>query len=102
LTIGWGPDSWSSNINLWAIRGPNNIVRGNVAFHGVDTSSNNSDGNGFILDVSLDEGSALFENNIGFLNGGACVAVCDTSGARIVNNTCFHNAQRTAREFECT
>lgn len=90
---GWGPDSWSSNINLYGMQGSGNVVRGNVSFHGIDTSDERSDGNGIILDVSIDQGSALIENNVAFLNGGACIAVTDTSNARIVNNSCYHNVQ---------
>jgi parallel beta-helix repeat protein len=88
---GWGPDSWSSNVNIYAPVGANNIVRGNVSFHGIDTSAHKSDGNGFIVDLALDQGSALFENNIAFGNGGSCISVTDSQGARLVNNTCFHN-----------
>ncbi len=93
---GWGPSSWSSNVNLFAVSGDANVVRGNVSFHGIDTSSNQSDGNGFILDVTIDQGSALFENNIGFANGGACIAVTDSAGAQLVGNTCFHDARAAA------
>lgn len=93
---GYGQDSWSSNINVYGVSGRNNVIRGNVAFHGIDTSSNRSDGNGFILDLTLGQGSARFEHNIAFLNGGACIAVTDSGGAELVNNTCFHNAQAAA------
>jgi parallel beta-helix repeat protein len=88
---GWGPDSWSSNVNIYAPIGANNIVRGNVSFHGIDTSANKSDGNGFIIDLALDQGSALFENNLAFGNGGSCISVTDSRGARLLNNTCYHN-----------
>jgi hypothetical protein len=90
---GWGPDSWSSNINIYGVRGTNNIVRGNVAFHGVDTSSHQTDGNGFILDLTIDQGSALFENNLSFLNGGAGFVATDSAGIRLIGNTSFHNSQ---------
>ncbi len=93
---GWGPSSWSSNVNVFAVTGNANVVRGNVSFHGIDTSANQSDGNGFILDITIDQGSALFENNIGFANGGACIAVTDSGGARLVGNTCFQNARAAA------
>lgn len=91
---GWGPDSWSSNVNMFAPQGTNNVVRRNVAFHGVDTSSNSSDGNGFIVDLAIDQGSVAFENNIGFGNGGACIAVTDSRGARLVNNSCADNVHQ--------
>jgi hypothetical protein len=90
---GWGPESWTSNFTIYTIGGTNNVVRGNVAFHGIDTSSHQSDGNGFILDVSTNAGNALFENNLAFLNGGAGFASTDSSGARFVGNTSFHNGQ---------
>jgi hypothetical protein len=66
---GWGPNSWTSNINFYHVGG-SNLVRGNVAFHGIDTSSHQTDGNGLILDVSLDKGTTRFENNIAFLMAG--------------------------------
>jgi MYXO-CTERM domain-containing protein len=93
---GWGPDSWSSNFNLFAITGSNNVVRGNVAFHGVDTSSERSDGNGFIVDLTIDQGAVLLENNLAFMNGGACIAVTDSGEAKLVGNTCYSNSRRAA------
>ena len=90
---GYGPDSWSSNINMYGVKGDDNVVRGNVAFHGIDTSSNQSDGNGFILDLTLHQGSALFEYNIGFENGGACLSATDSGGARFEHNTCYNNVR---------
>ncbi len=93
---GWGPSSWSSNFNIWAVKGTSNLVRGNVAFHGVDTSSSHSDGNGYILDVTLDQGTALFENNLGFLNGGSCISLTDSGSAKLVGNTCYGNSQEAA------
>ena len=93
---GWGPDSWSSNINVFAVRGSNNVVRGNVAFHGVDTSEGQSDGNGFIVDLTIDQGAVLLENNVAFMNGGACIAVTDSGNTQLVGNTCYSNSRRAA------
>lgn len=93
---GYRPDSWSSNFNLWANKGEV-VVRGNVSFHGVDTSSHQTDGNGYILDLTLDEAQALFENNIGFANGGACIAITDSGNATLIGNTCFNNAKAIER-----
>jgi len=90
---GWAPDSWSSNFDIFAVHGKKNKVSGNVSFHGVDTSSHRSDGNGYILDLSTNEGSAVFENNIGFLNGGSCISIADSGGAQLIGNTCYGNAQ---------
>jgi len=99
---GWGEASWSSNINLYGVTGSENVVRENVAFHGIDTSDARSDGNGYIIDLTTDQGGALFEHNIGFLNGGACIAVTDAGGALVRNNSCYHNVQdasSTVQEF---
>lgn len=85
--------SWSSNINVWGTSGKV-TVRGNVAFHSVDTSSNNSDGNGFIADLTLANTQTLFENNIAFGNGGACIAVTDSGNTTLIGNTCYNNNKR--------
>ncbi|HET9930086.1 MAG TPA: hypothetical protein VFQ35_05355 [Polyangiaceae bacterium] len=85
--------SWSSNINVWGTSGKV-VVRGNVAFHSVDTSSNNSDGNGFIADLTLANTQTLFENNIAFGNGGACIAITDSGNATLIGNTCYNNNKR--------
>lgn len=85
--------SWSSNINVWGTSGTV-VVRGNVAFHSVDTSSNNSDGNGFIADLTLANTKTLFENNIGFGNGGACIAVTDSGNTTLIGNSCYNNNKR--------
>ena len=83
--------SWSSGVNLYSAGGSyqDNIVRRNVSFENIDISSHHSDGSGFILD----QGStgALFENNIGFRNGGSCIRLTTSSGSHIVNNTCYHD-----------
>jgi MYXO-CTERM domain-containing protein len=84
--------SWSSGINLYQVTGSytTNIVRGNVSFENIDISSHHSDGSGFILDYNST--GALFENNIGFRNGGSCIRITSSSGAHIVNNSCYHDA----------
>ena len=96
---GFGPDSWSSGVNLYEIKGSAHIVRGNISFHNIDTSSNHTDGGGFILDLSKGLGSAMFENNIAFNNGGACIIATDSSGIRLVNNTCWHNGQDASLRY---
>lgn len=83
--------SWSSGVNLFQVGGTHadNVVRGTVSFENIDISDNHTDGNGFIVD----EGStgALFENNIGFRNGGSCIRLTNSSGSHLINNTCFQN-----------
>jgi MYXO-CTERM domain-containing protein len=89
--------SWSSGVNLFHLSGDftTNIVRGTVSFENIDITTDHSnpaggatDGSGFILDQS--SSGALFENNLGFRNGGSCIRI-NTPGAHLVNNTCYHN-----------
>jgi MYXO-CTERM domain-containing protein len=94
---GNGNPSWSSGVNLFHVSGDftTNIVRRTVSFENIDISTTHStptggatDGSGFILDQS--SSGALFENNIGFRNGGSCIRI-NTPGAHIINNTCYHD-----------
>jgi MYXO-CTERM domain-containing protein len=82
--------SWSSGVNLYTAGGSyqDNIIRRNVSFENIDISSHHSDGSGFILDQSST--GALFENNIGFRNGGSCIRL-NCPGSHVVNNTCYHD-----------
>jgi len=89
--------SWSSGVNLFHVSGDftTNVVRRTVSFENIDVSTTHStpaggatDGSGFILDQS--SSGALFENNIGFRNGGSCIRI-NTPGAHVINNTCYHN-----------
>ncbi len=91
--------SWSSGVNLFTAGGTfqDNQVIGNVSFENVDISTTHStptghptDGSGYILDESST--GALFENNIGFHNGGSCIRLTNSSGAHIINNTCYGDA----------
>jgi hypothetical protein len=91
--------SWSSGVNLFTAGGTyqDNQVIGNVSFENVDISTTHStptghptDGSGFILDQNST--GALFENNLGFRNGGSCIRLTNSSGAHLVNNTCYHDA----------
>ncbi len=87
---GNGSTSWSSGVNLFHVSGDytTNIIRRTVAFENLDISSHHSDGSGFILDQN--SSGALFENNIGFHNGGSCIRI-NCPGAHVINNTCWHN-----------
>jgi hypothetical protein len=87
---GNGSTSWSSGINLFHVPGDHttNLITRNVSFENIDISAHHSDGSGFILDQS--SSGALFQNNIGFRNGGSCIRI-NCPGAHLVNNTCWHN-----------
>jgi MYXO-CTERM domain-containing protein len=83
--------SWSSGVNLYTAGGTyqDNIVQSNVSFENIDISSHHSDGSGFILDQG--SSGALFENNIGFRNGGSCIRLTTSGGSHVINNTCYHD-----------
>jgi hypothetical protein len=90
---GWKLDSWSSGINLLSDGGVV-VVRNNISFHHIDISSNRSDGNGFIIDQSFSKlTSALFENNLSFLNGGSGFGTTSTSNVSYIGNTAYNNFQ---------
>ena len=100
---GNGNPSWSSGVNLFHVSGDftTNVIRRTVSFENIDVSTTHSvpaggatDGSGFILDQS--SSGALFENNLGFRNGGSCIRI-NTPGAHIINNTCYHDGLNPQR-----
>ncbi|MBN2715965.1 MAG: right-handed parallel beta-helix repeat-containing protein, partial [Deltaproteobacteria bacterium] len=86
--------SWSSGVNLFHTMGEpsDNIVRGNISFENTDISEHQSDGSGYIVDQNS-EGGAIFQNNIGFHNGGSCIRITNSADVQLINNTCIHNGQ---------
>ena len=99
------PPSWSSGVNLFHVYGDytTNIVQRTVSFENIDVcgqanctapTGKSSDGSGFILDQNST--GALFANNIGFRNGGSCIRLTNSSGAHLVNNTCYHDGLQPA------
>jgi len=96
---GAGPASWSSGVNLYGVTGgtSSNIVRETISFDSWDSSTNHSDGSGFILDEY--SAGATFINNIGFENGGSCIRLTNSSNSLIVNNTCYGNAKDAQAQY---
>ena len=96
---GAGPASWSSGVNLYGVTGgtTSNIVRETISFDSWDSSTNHSDGSGFILDEY--SAGATFINNIGFENGGSCIRLTNSSNSLIVNNTCYGNAKDAQAQY---
>jgi hypothetical protein len=89
--------SWSSGISLLGISGYNR-VDSNVSFHHIDVSSNNTDGNGIIIDLSYDginnDANTQVTNNICFNNGGSGIQVTRSSKVTAVNNSTYNNVQK--------
>jgi hypothetical protein len=97
--------SWTSGIsfnsNQWfdSYAGFHNIITNNTVTGEIDQSSNHSDGNGIILDLSnrtYDYNSAntppaLILNNLVYGNGGRCIEAYTVTNFWIVNNTCYEN-----------
>lgn len=95
-------DGWGSGITLnssvWLDRysGIHTYIIGNIISGVVDGSSNNSDGNGIIMDKALSSGDTtppvLILNNVIYQSGGRCIHNLETTNIWVVNNTCYSNS----------
>jgi hypothetical protein len=97
--------SWTSaisyNSNQWFDNYPgfHNIISNNIISGEIDQSTNQTDGNGIILDLSsgsydpatANTPPALIINNVVYGNGGRCIVAYVVTNFWIVNNTCFNN-----------
>jgi hypothetical protein len=91
----------SFNSNQWfdTYSGFHNVISNNIVVGEYDSSSNHSDGNGIILDLSngsydpstADTPPALIINNVVYGNGGRCIVAYVVTNFWIVNNTCYKN-----------
>ena len=96
---------WSSGIsfnsNQWfdTYNGLHNVVSNNIVAGSFDGSSNHSDGNGIIMDLSngtytvssANTPPALIANNVVYGNGGRCIENNYVTNIWVVNNTCYDN-----------
>jgi hypothetical protein len=96
---------WTSGISLnsnqWFDNygGFHNIISNNIVVGEYDSSSNHTDGNGIILDLSngtytastANTPPALIINNVVYGNGGRCVHAFIVTNFWVVNNTCYKN-----------
>jgi hypothetical protein len=91
----------SFNSNQWFDNYPgfHNIISNNIVVGEFDSSSNHTDGNGIILDLSsgsydpstANTPSALIINNVVYGNGGRCILGYVVTNFWFVNNTCYKN-----------
>ena len=91
----------SFNSNQWfdSYTGFHNVISNNIVVGEYDSSSNHTDGNGIILDLSNGSYSAstantppaLIVNNVVYGNGGRCIHAFVVTNFWIVNNTCYKN-----------
>jgi hypothetical protein len=91
----------SFNSNQWFDNygGFHNIISNNIVVGEYDSSSNHTDGNGIILDLSngsytastANTPPALIINNVVYGNGGRCVHAFIVTNFWVVNNTCYKN-----------
>jgi len=96
---------WTSGISFnsdqWfdTYPGFHNVIANNIVVGEYDSSSNHTDGNGIILDLSNGSYSAstantppaLIINNVVYGNGGRCIEAFVVTNFWIVNNTCYKN-----------
>jgi hypothetical protein len=96
---------WSSGISYnssqWFDKytGFHNIVSNNIVVGSYDNSSNHTDGNGIIMDLSTrsynpataNTPPALIVNNVVYGNGGRCIENYVVTNIWVVNNTCYYN-----------
>jgi hypothetical protein len=102
---GW-TSAISYNSTQWFDNYPgfHNIASNNIVTGEYDSSSNHSDGNGIILDLSSDSYDpstantppALILNNVVYGNGGRCILGYVVTNFWFVNNTCYKNDLDTA------
>jgi hypothetical protein len=97
---GWSSGiSYNSNQWLDTYSGLHNIVSNNIVAGSFDGSSNHTDGNGIIMDLSngtytaasANTPPALIVNNVVYGNGGRCIENDYVTNIWIVNNTCYDN-----------
>jgi hypothetical protein len=91
----------SYNSNQWFDNYPgfHNIISNNIVSGEYDSSSNHTDGNGIILDLSNGSYSpstantppVLIVNNVVYGNGGRCIHAFIVTNFWVVNNTCYKN-----------
>ena len=105
--------SWTSGISLnsnqWfdTYGGFHNIVSNNIVVGEYDNTSNHTDGNGIILDLSnrtynyssANTPPALVINNVVYGNGGRCIMAYTVTNFWIVNNTCYKNGLDLAMNY---
>ena len=92
--ISYNSDQW---FDTYA--GFHNVISNNIVVGEYDSSTNHTDGNGIILDLSNGSYSAstantppaLIINNVVYGNGGRCIEAFVVTNFWIVNNTCYKN-----------
>jgi parallel beta-helix repeat protein len=86
-------DGWTSAIDLYlCLEG--NVVRGNFVWANTDEDPRDSEGHGITMDTCGSAGGALIENNVIWDNEGWCMAIYESDGSIIRNNTCHGNGRR--------
>ena len=98
---------WTSGISYNSMQffdtysGLHNLITNNMISGEVDGSTNHTDGDGIILDLSCRSGCGtlatantppvLIMNNLVYDNGGRCIAAFNVSNFYVINNTCYKN-----------
>jgi len=95
--------SYNSNQFFDNNAGLHNIISNNMLAGELDSSTNHTDGNGIILDLSCPSGCGtlatahtppvLIMNNVVYENGGRCISAYAVSNFYVINNTCYKNGE---------
>ena len=93
--------SYNSNQFFDTYAGLHSIISNNILAGEFDLSTNHTDGNGIILDLSCRSGCTalasahtpplLIMNNVVYMNGGKCIIANIVSDFYVINNTCYKN-----------
>jgi parallel beta-helix repeat protein len=86
-------DGWTSAIDLYLCHA-GNVVRGNFIWANTDEDPRDTEGHGLTMDTCGAGGGALIENNVIWDNEGWCMAIYESDGGVIRNNTCWNNGRR--------
>jgi parallel beta-helix repeat protein len=87
-------DGWTSAVDLYLCY-DGNVVRGNFIWGNFDADPRDTEGHGITMDTCEELGGALIENNVIWGNEGWCMAIYQSDGSVIRNNTCWMNGLRT-------
>ncbi|PYV68186.1 MAG: hypothetical protein DMG97_25430 [Acidobacteria bacterium] len=95
--------SYNSNQFLNTNAGLHSIISNNILAGEFDSSTNHTDGNGIILDLSCRSGCGtlatahtppvLIMNNVVYESGGRCISANAVSDFYVINNTCYKNGE---------
>jgi len=103
--ISYNSDQWFDNYP-----GFHNVIANNIVVGEYDSSTNHTDGNGIILDLSngsytpstANTPPVLIINNVVYGNGGRCIQVFIVTNYYVINNSCYKNNLDTSLKISAS